>query len=322
MRKLLACVVACLPFTAFAQPADPASPAPAPSSPNWAEFETVHAEAHAGPAVWRVTRGDSEVWILGTVGALPKDLNWNKDYVSELIDGARVVLRPAGARVGIGDGVWLLINYGNRLSLPRGQALEALMTPELRARFIAVRTSLGRDEDRYRTDSPFRAGIRLVNDFLGKHGLTGSPGIADIADDKDVPVRPAGKEDSAYDAIKEVLTLPVDKQMVCLGQMVDEIDYQSRHAEHAAHAWAVGDIRAIKANLSDRPDLMDCIGAMAGTMAALRARNNATTVQAIETALAQKGKTILMVGMRELLRKDGVLERLEKRGLTIEGPRE
>jgi uncharacterized protein YbaP (TraB family) len=316
MRKLLACVVACLPAAAAAQAPDPAP------APEWAEFETVHAEARPGPAVWHVARGDSEVWILGTIGALPKDLNWNKAYVSELMDGAKVMLRPAGASVGIGDGVWLLINYGNRLSLPRGQALEALMTPELRARFVALRTSLGRDENRYRTDSPFRAGMRIANDFRDKRGLTGQPGIADIADDKDVPVKPAGKQESAYDAIREVLTLPVDKQMICLGQIVDELDYQSRHAESAARAWAVGDIRAIKANLSDRPDLMDCIGSMAGTLAALRARNSATTVQAIETALTQKGKTILLVDMRELLRRDGVLERLENRGLTIEGPRE
>lgn len=316
MRKLLACVVACLPAAAAAQAPDPAP------APEWAEFETVHAEARPGPAVWHVARGDSEVWILGTIGALPKDLNWNKAYVSELMDGAKVMLRPAGASVGIGDGVWLLINYGNRLSLPRGQALEALMTPELRARFVALRTSLGRDENRYRTDSPFRAGMRIANDFRDKRGLTGQPGIADIADDKDVPVKPAGKQESAYDAIREVLTLPVDKQMICLGQIVDELDYQSSHAESAARAWAVGDIRAIKANLSDRPDLMDCIGSMAGTLAALRARNSATTVQAIETALTQKGKTILLVDMRELLRRDGVLERLENRGLTIEGPRE
>jgi hypothetical protein len=104
--------------------------------------------------------------------------------------------------------------------------------------------------------------------------------------------------------------------------MVTELDYQSRHAESAARAWAVGDIRAIKANLSDRPDLMDCIGSIAGTLATLRARNSAATVQAIESALTQKGKTILLLDMRELLRKDGVLERLEKRGLAIEGPRD
>jgi uncharacterized protein YbaP (TraB family) len=316
MRKLLACVVACLPITAAAQPN---APDPAPE---WAEFETVHADAHAGPAVWRVARGESEVWMLGTIGALPEKLDWNKTYVSELIDGAKVVLRPAGASVGIGDGVWLLINYGNRLSLPRGQALEALMTPQLRGRFIALRTSLGKDENRYRTDSPFRAGIRIAADFRDKHRMRGQAGFTDIADDKDVPVRPAGKQESAYDAIREVLTLPVDKQMVCLGQMVDELDYQSRHAESAARAWAVGDIRAIKANLSDRPDLMDCIGAVAGTMAALRERNSVSTVQAIEAALTQKGKTVLLVDMRELLRKGGVLERLEKRGHTIEGPQE
>lgn len=316
MRKLLACVFACLPFTALAQAPGQVSP-----SPEWAEFETVHADTHAGPAVWRVARGESEVWILGTVGTLPKNFDWNRQYVSELMDGAKVVLVPPGASVGIGDGVWLLISYGGRLSLPRGQALEALMPPELRARFVALRTSLGHNEERYRTDSPVRAALRLSVDFRNKH-FGGRDGIGKIANDKDVPIKPAGKESSAYDAIREVLTLPVDKQLTCMGLVLDDLNYQARHAEAAARAWAVGDIRTIKANLSDRPDIFNCVAAMAASLGAIRERGTAALAEAVEAALANKGKTIAMLDMRDLLRKDGVLERLEKRGLTIEGPQE
>jgi uncharacterized protein YbaP (TraB family) len=269
-----------------------------------------------------VTRGDSEVWILGTVGTLPKNFDWNRQYVAELIDGAKAVLTPPGASIGMGDAAWLLISYGGRLSLPRGQSLEGLMTPELRARFVALRTSLGRDEDRYRTDSPVRAALRLSVDFRDKHGFGGRDGIGKIAGDKDVPMKPAGKESSAYEAIREVLTLPVDKQLTCMGLVLDDLDYQARHAEAAARAWAVGDVRAIKANLSDRPDLFSCVAAMTTSLGAIRERGSAAIVDAIEAALASKGKTIAMLDMRELLRKDGVLERLEKRGLAIEGPRE
>ena len=52
MRKLLACVFACLPIAVLAQPADPI--------PVWTEIETVQAEARPGPAVWRVARGESD----------------------------------------------------------------------------------------------------------------------------------------------------------------------------------------------------------------------------------------------------------------------
>jgi hypothetical protein len=318
MRRWLAvllCVLAVLPAAA--------QPAPEPV-PEWTEIETIHADARPGPAVWHVTRGDAEVWIIPTVGPQPKDMAWNTQYVSELLDGAKAVITPPGAGVGLADGVWLLINYGNRLSLPRGQALEATLDAPMRARFVALRTTLGKDEDRYRTDSPFRAALRLFTDFRDKTQLTGDAWgrIAKLADTKDVPMKVAGKRDSAYDAVRDVLTLPLDQQRVCLGQAVADLDYLSVHAEPAARAWAVGDIRTVKANLNDRPGILDCMSAAVGSLAQIRARSTAAEVASIDDALNQKGKTIAVLDMRELLRKGGVLERLQAKGLTIEGPPE
>ena len=50
---------------------------------DWAHVETVEVQARPGPAVWHLTRGNSEVWILGLVGAMPKDLDWNKQYLAD-----------------------------------------------------------------------------------------------------------------------------------------------------------------------------------------------------------------------------------------------
>src|SRR5437868_14775048 len=48
----------------------------------WGTPEVVEVQAAPGPAVWHLTRGDSEVWILGTVGGMPDGLKWNKDYLA------------------------------------------------------------------------------------------------------------------------------------------------------------------------------------------------------------------------------------------------
>ncbi len=317
MRKLLACLCIIAATGAAAQsPPDPAA------RPQWteAEIETVQASTKPGPAVWRIAKGDSEVWILPTVGSLPRNFTWNKDYVAELFDGASAIITPPGIGVGIGDAAWLLINYGNRLSLPRGQALEATLEPSLRARFIALRTQLGQNEDRYRTDSPFRAALRLSQDFRNKTQLSGDSGINRLARDKKVKFKPAAEGGSAYDAIRDVLTLSTDKQRVCLGQVVDDLAWQSGHAEAAARAWAIGDVAAIKANLDDRPDVIDCMTAALSSLAAIRAKMGAGEVAGIEAALNQKGKSIALMDMREWLRKGGVLEQLKARGLTIEAP--
>ena len=180
MRKMLAAF--CFFAACSAALAQDARPPDSATTPQWteAEIETIQASTRPGPAVWRVTKGDSEVWILATVGPLPKNFSWNKDYVADLFDGARAVITPPGIGVGVGDGVWLLINYGNRLSLPRGQALEATLEAPMRARFADLRATLGKDEERYRTDSPFRAAIRLSQDFRDKAQLTGDNGIYEI----------------------------------------------------------------------------------------------------------------------------------------------
>ncbi len=58
-----------------------------------------------------MTRGNSEVWVLGLVGAMPKGLDWNKQYLSDLLDGARVIITPPRANVGILEGSWFLITH-------------------------------------------------------------------------------------------------------------------------------------------------------------------------------------------------------------------
>ena len=154
---------ACTVFSQCAVPPAAAQPAAQPA-PDWTNQETVEVQARPGPAVWHVTRGDSEVWILGTVGAMPKGLDWNKQYLSDLLDGARAIILPPRASVGMFDAGWFLLSYGGRLSLPRGQKLEAIMPDTMRARFVAMRTALGQDAGHYETDSPIRAAMRLQQD--------------------------------------------------------------------------------------------------------------------------------------------------------------
>lgn len=322
MRKWL--VLACF-FTGAAATAQTPAPPPGlePAIPVWAQIETVDARTAPGPAMWHVTRGNSEVWIVGTVGTMPKGMGWNKRAITELMDGATGVITPPGASAGFFEASWLLISYGGRLSLPRGQKLEDTMPPEMRARFVATRTMLGKEAGRYETDTPVRAAARLMGDFWDKSQLNGQDAgavIGKLARDHDIPRKPAAMFEAAP-LIKEVLTLPIAQQNVCLAATLEDIDRLSKHGEAAAEAWAVGDIKGVKAHFADSR-LMDCFAAAAHSVAALNQSGTDATVTAIDAALARPGKTIALVGMGPLLRKGGVLAQLEARGLKIEGPAE
>jgi len=291
--------------------------------PSWAEIEAVEVRERPGPAVWHLTRGNSEVWLLGLAGALPKDLDWNKQYLSELLDGARAILMPPKADIALTDIAWFLIRHGSELSLPRGQNLEDGLPDDLRARFIAARDHVGGDADDYRTDIPIRAAMRLQQDLRKKLDFSfrePRATIENLASRKRIRNDPVTRFE-AMDAIREVLQLTPQQQRVCLGQAVEDVNWAIGHADRAARAWAVGDIKTVKANYSEWR-LGNCIMAAVQKFSDIDGRNVSEYVSAIDAALNQPGKTIVVINMGPLLRKNGVLERLTARHITIEAPAE
>jgi hypothetical protein len=299
------------------------SSAHAQPTADWAQIEAVEVSAKPGPAVWHLTRGNSEVWILGLVGAMPKDMEWNKQYLSELLDGARAILMPPKANVNFVDVGWFLIMHGGELSLPRGQTLEASLPETLRVRFIAARDSVSTDADDYRTDIPIRAAMRLQQDFMKKTDLSyrePRDTIEDMAAAKHIHNTPVTRFE-AMDAVRDILKLTPQQQQACLAEAADDMNWGLAHAAPAARAWAVGDVRTVKANYV-QSRLGDCITGAVHAIGDIDARNTAEYVTAIDAALNQPGKTIVVIGMGPLLRRGGVLERLQALHVAIESPAE
>ncbi len=314
---LLAAAFSELTICADAQTADP-NPVV-----NWGTPEIVEVQAAPGPAVWHLTRGDSEVWILGTVGSMPDGLTWNKNYLAELLDGARAILLPPRPSVGVFEGAWFLITNGGKFSLPRGQTLEPSLSDALRARFIDTRNALGQTENRYKTDTPLRAALRLQQDLQDKLDLTRDEPrdtIAKLARTKHVTASPIARYE-VLDAAEDVLKLNAEQQRSCLAQSVEDVDQQLAHAVPAAQAWAVGDIRNVKANYGESR-LVNCVIAAVHSVANISERDVADYTSAINAALNNTGKTIAVIDIGPLLRHGGVLERLEALHVAIEGPAE
>lgn len=290
---------------------------------NWGAPEIVEVEAPPGPAVWHLTRGDSEVWILGTVGGMPDGLKWNKDYLAELLDGARAILMPPRPSIGLIEGAWFLLTNGSKFSLPRGQSLEATLPADLEPRFAALRERLGKDVEHYRTDTPLRAALRIQEDVTDKLNLTRDEprdSIRRLAQSKHVPAAPIAKYE-VLDAARDVLKLTPQQQQACLGQSVEDADWDLSHATAAANAWAVGDIKAVKTNYGES-HLANCVITAVHSVADIAERDVADYTLAINDALDKPGKTVAVIDIGPLLRRNGVLERLQALHVTVEGPAE
>jgi hypothetical protein len=285
--------------------------------------ESVTVQARPGPAVWHVSRGDSEVWILPVVGLLPKELEWNRDYLAELLDGANTILTRPRPNVNMFDVGWFLLTRGSELSLPRGQTLEGVLPEDLRARFVAVRKAVASDEDDYRTDTPLRAGVRLAQDLGKRLNMSGgepNQTINRLARFKRIERRPVRNFD-VMDAARDTLKLTPQQQQACLSLAIDDVNWALAHADAAGRAWAVGDVKGMKAHFRESQG-GSCIMAAVGRWAEIDARNVGEFTAAIEAALAKPGKTIAVIRLDHLLRKGAVLDRLRASGATIEAPAE
>jgi hypothetical protein len=283
-------------------------------------IETVVVTAQAkGPALWHITKGDSDVWILGLVEPVPTDLKWDSRELGRLIDRARAVLLPPRGQVGVFEGIWFLITSGDVLRLSEGQKLETVLQQPLKDRFVHAIARAHGDSDRYADYKPSVAGFMLEGDFLKATKLTVREPIATIqalAASKIVPVRTIATY-PALNVVKEVPSLSLAGNAKCLGDSLDDIDVMDAHAKLAADAWAVGDIEGIKAHYSE-PKALDCLGQSA-SFTKLWQRSVDDTVGAVDKALSQRGKTVIVINIGELLRKNGVLERLKAQGFQIEG---
>ena len=321
-RRYLAIPTAALALF-FAVPSARTQPAEQTPAQNWGAPEIVEVQAAPGPAVWHLTRGDSEVWILGTVGAMPDGLVWNKNYLAALLDGARAILMPPRPSIGVFEGAWFLLTNGSKFSLPRGQSLEPSLSPELRARFVALREKLDESEGHYRTDTPLRAALRLFEDVSDKLDLTRDEPrdtISSLARSKHVPSAPIARYE-VLDAAEDVLKLDLAQQKICLAQSVEDADRAFAHAVPAAQAWAIGDIKGVKANYGDSR-VLDCVTAAVHSVADINERNVADYTASINAALDKPGKAIAVIDIGPLLRRNGVLERLQALHVAIEGPAE
>ncbi len=328
MRKWL--VLACV-FTVTAANGQTATPAPPPPGlepviPLWAEIETVDARNAPGPAMWHLTRGNSEVWILGMIGTLPKGVTWNTQSLSEVMKGSRAMLTPPSADLGIGgvlSASWLLItNCCSPFRLESGK-LDDLLPEATRVKLTSMRESVGGDNKLYQGDEPIRAAIRLNADYNKKFDLNGDNSVAAIyklAGKLDLERQPASRF-NPLPIVREALKVKAPQQIPCLNASMVDTERRAVHARPMAEAWAVGDIKALKTHYAESR-LMECVAATVKSLGAMQQSEVPDMAAAIAAALEKPGKTFALVDIGPLLRKDGVLAQLEAKGLTIEGPPE
>lgn len=317
---LIALLVAAISAPAAAQAPEP----PPADGLGSAVVEALEVVARPpGPALWRVARGDSEVFILGGVTPLPHSLVWDTARVERALDGAKVLLIPPRPKVGVLDMAGLVLGGMGRFKLPDEAPLEESLPERLRVRFVAARIAAHRDQERYEEWKPQIAGFMLVSDFREAAGLSSAKPastLTKLARDRRVPVRAIADNYRLTPLAKQAARVEQEVALACLDDAVTQVEAEALNAQALAAAWATGDLRAVR-TLYPPPALERCVQQAPG-VSALIERGTAEGVEAILAALAQPGKTVAVVDLNYLLRPNGVLDRLKARGAQVSAPAE
>jgi uncharacterized protein YbaP (TraB family) len=282
-----------------------------------------------GPRLWKVTRGDHVLWLLGTLNHVPRKMIWRSSEVETALSQSQQVL-PSGPSVSASIGPFAMIRlyfqWRGVQKDPGRTALKDWLPPALYARFEVLKARFDPGDSRIEELRPAFAAYRLYEKAVDVAGLTGhdeaEKTVLKLAAKRHVPVNRAvlSVEDPSG-ALKEVSALPPSIEVSCLETTVTRLETDLPAMQQRAEAWAVGDVdRLRRLSFSDQREA--CMSAMSNSprIKALFERAAAGWDDAAETALKTNRVSFAMRPIYDLLAAGGPLAKFRAEGDTVEGP--
>lgn len=292
--------------------------------------------AQPGPGMWKVTRGDHVVHILGTVSPLPRRMQWMSAEVEAVIADAHVVISPPAVAVDTGVGIFrgmaLLPAMLRARNNPGKRPLREVVSPGLYARWEPLKARyMGRDRG-VEKRRPLLAAQELYEAALRKSGLrmggVVAPVVARARKAAEVPLVDSTVRVTVEDPRRVLRELNesdlADRE--CFAGTLDRIETDLDNMRARANAWAVGDIEGLRA-LPWENHYATCQEAVTGSALARKLGIDDLPRQAkdawlsnVEDALAEHPASFATLPMHQLLGDDGMLATLAARGYAIESP--
>ena len=313
------------------------STAPSPSSANAPLLQAVSVTGvQPGPGLWKVSKGDHVMWVLGTTSPLPRHMQWRSATVENAIAHSQELLESPTTELKVDAGFFsklaLLPSVYSARKNPGGANLQHILPPEMFARWEVLKQQYFGNDSGIEYWRPILVALKLYQKALDKAGLTNASdvskavlGMAERHNVKRVPVNyqlVLEHPRDAVDAIKQSNLHDIS----CFNQTLDTVQHDMGALTERANAWSTGDIQALRSSaLNDRHE--SCVMAVVDADFAqqlglhdLPQHLEDVWLVAAQAALAHNLQTFAILPMQQVLSPDGFLAHLEGRGYTVQSP--
>ncbi len=316
------------PIAAVALPAAPtASEATAGGLQQLEEIDIVG--ERPGPRLWKVSKGDHVLWLLGTLNHLPKRMKWSSSEVEAALADSQQLLQSGpsvSANVGPISAIRLYVQWRRTQKNPGRAKLADWLTAPQYARFEALKSRFDARDSGIEELRPMFAALRLYEQAIDAAGLTQhdevEQAVIRLAKRRHVPiVRAQLRVDDPSGVLREVGELSPSVEVSCLDATMTRIESDLPAMQERARAWAVGDVDRLRAlpYPNQREVCMNVLSNSSRIKTLVEFAGQAWSAQA-QSALEHYRVSFAMRPIYELLSSDGPLARFRAEGYTVQGP--
>lgn len=303
-----------------------------------AELDTIVVTGEQpGPGLWKVSKGDHVLWVLGVIAPLPKKMEWQSREVEQRISESQALLSRPFVGVKLKSGFWasvaLLPSMVGIRNNPDDKTLVDVVPADVYAQWQPLKQHyLGRN-NKVEDWRPLFAATELYEAAIRKNAMTVqadsvNKSIAKLA--KRAGLKPTAvgvtiEIEASRKTAREFKGSRLD-DLECFSKTLDRIETDLDNMKLRANAWATGDLESLRA-LPYEDQYTACTQAILSAAVFrdagdLKARVKAAWLEVAAKTLEDHSTSFAVLGMNQVVASDGYLAALREQGMQVLAPDE
>ncbi|WP_255247012.1 TraB/GumN family protein [Sphingopyxis sp. GW247-27LB] len=260
----------------------------------------------AHPAMWLAEDGDTRIYLLGTMHALPESTDWDRGKVAEAVAAADELVMELSPEELAAAGEEFERLAPRRAPLPMDERL----TPAALAQYHALEAG-GPD---FRADAldDWAVMVLMGQRVAQKAALSSDNGVeARLTEDFRAAGKPIGGLETARSQLMLFETLDPATQRALLAKAAEGASDAVADVRALTDAWSRGDVAALEKVINEDVDAVP-----AAREAIITGRNRVWSAW-VKRRMAQPGTLLVAVGAGHLVGADGVPAMLAAEGVKV-----